>query len=77
MAGLSSAAKTIRLGLQDDPDAEIGPVVSVTRLTDTEQAIAWVANVSDYGLASSTACPWNCARRAGGRVRPPTPASRW
>jgi aminobutyraldehyde dehydrogenase len=29
-----------------------GPVVSVTRFKDTEQAIEW-ANESDYGLASS------------------------
>ncbi len=29
-----------------------GPVVSVTRFKDTDQAIAW-ANASDYGLASS------------------------
>jgi aminobutyraldehyde dehydrogenase len=29
-----------------------GPVVSITRFTDAEQAIAW-ANESDYGLASS------------------------
>jgi aminobutyraldehyde dehydrogenase len=40
------------------PDDEIvqqevfGPVVSVTRFTDVDEAVAW-ANASDYGLASS------------------------
>lgn len=41
--------------LQDDEIVRrevFGPVVSVTRFTDTEQAIAW-ANDSNYGLASS------------------------
>jgi aminobutyraldehyde dehydrogenase len=41
--------------LQDDEIVQkevFGPVVSVTRFTDVEQAVSW-ANASDYGLASS------------------------
>jgi aminobutyraldehyde dehydrogenase len=41
--------------LQDDEIVQkevFGPVVSVTRFTDVEQAVGW-ANASDYGLASS------------------------
>jgi aminobutyraldehyde dehydrogenase len=41
--------------LQDDEIVQrevFGPVISLTRFTDVDQAVAW-ANASDYGLASS------------------------
>ncbi len=51
--GLFCAPALIRISGIADLEREVfGPVVSVTRFTDTEEAISW-ANDSEYGLASS------------------------
>jgi acyl-CoA reductase-like NAD-dependent aldehyde dehydrogenase len=50
-----------------------GPVVSVTRFNDVDQAVEW-ANDSDYGLSSSASAlvrAWGSSRESIRRAAPP------